>query len=274
VPLFTDRNFFLLAVAVYGVSTIYSVFLWRRGFRQANRITYCILAAGFGSHTLAMIGRGFSFSRCPVNNLYEATIFLEWAIVAAYLVLGAWSRLTFLGAFASPLLFGIGVFAMMPSLDPPFSGEPHFEGAWMSMHAASVLLAYGAFGLSSVAGLMYLTQERDLKFRKLRAVFALFPPIERLELVIGRLVTGGLVLLTVGLAMGARFLKETEGVYFTKDAKILWSVIVWLMYSGLLMMRWKYAYSGRRFVQAAVWSFAFVLLTFWGTNLLSAIHQR
>lgn len=144
----------------------------------------------------------------------------------------------------------------------------------MSMHAASVLLAYGAFGLSSVAGLMYLTQERDLKFRKVRAVFALFPPIQRLELVIGRLVTGGLVLLTIGLVMGARFLKETQGVYVTKDAKILWSVIVWFMYSGLLVMRWRFAYRGRRFVQGAVLAFAFVLFTFWGTNLLSAIHQR
>lgn len=270
----TDRTFFLFAVAFYGVSTIYSVFLWRKGFRQDNRVCYCLLAAGFGSHTLAMIGRGFSLSRCPVNNLYEATIFLEWTIVGAYLVLGAWSRLRFLGAFASPLLFGIGVFALMPSLDPPHGGTPHFEGGWASMHAASVLLAYGAFGLSSVAGLMYLTQERDLKVRKLRAVFSMFPPIQRLELIIGRLSAGGLILLTIGLAMGARYLKETDGVYWTKDAKILWSVIVWLMYSGLLLMRWKFALRGRRFVLGAVGGFTFVLLTFWGTNLLSAIHQN
>lgn len=220
-----------------------------------------------------MFGRGFSFSRCPVNNFYEATIFIEWTIVAAYLVLAVWSRLRFLGAFASPILFGIGVFALMPNLDPPYEGSPKFEGAWASIHAASILLAYGAFGLSSVAGIMYLTQERNLKVRKLRAVFSLFPPIQRLELIIGRLVTGGLALLTFGLASGARYLKETQGVYYTQDAKIIWSVVVWLMYLGLLISRWKFAQRGRRFVWGAVWSFAFVILTFWGTNLLSAIHQ-
>jgi len=31
---FTDRNCFLLAVTFYGLSTIYSVFLWRKGFRR------------------------------------------------------------------------------------------------------------------------------------------------------------------------------------------------------------------------------------------------
>ena len=258
---------------LYGINTVHAIFLWRKGFREDNRISYCILAAGFGSHTLAMVGRGFSFSRCPVNNLYEATIFLEWTIAAACLVLCVWSRLRFLGAFASPVLFGIGVFALMPNLDPPYDGSPQFEGALASMHAALILLAYGAFGLGSVAGLMYLTQERNLKFRKLRAVFSLLPPIQRLELVIGRLVAGGLVLLTFGLAMGAGYLKKTQGVYYTQDAKILWSVLVWLMYVGLLISKWKFAQTGRRFVWGTVWIFSFVLFTFWGTNLLSAIHQ-
>ena len=42
---FTDRHFFLLAVLLYGVSTVYSIFLWRSGFRQADRVNYFILLA-------------------------------------------------------------------------------------------------------------------------------------------------------------------------------------------------------------------------------------
>jgi hypothetical protein len=34
-----------------------------------------------------------------------------WALVAAYLVVGLLPRLRFLGAFASPVLFAVGVFA-------------------------------------------------------------------------------------------------------------------------------------------------------------------
>src|SRR5712675_917979 len=96
---------------------IYSVFLWRKGFRRDDRVNYLLLLAAFGLHTTAMIQRGFSLNHCPVTNLYEATTFAAWTIVALYLVMGLWSRLRFLGAFASPVLFAIGVFALMPSLD-------------------------------------------------------------------------------------------------------------------------------------------------------------
>ena len=54
--------------------------------------------------------------------------------------------------------------------------RPEFPAAWTSLHAALMSLAYGAFGLSAVAALMYLTQERNLKFHKLQAIFSLCRP--------------------------------------------------------------------------------------------------
>jgi ABC-type transport system involved in cytochrome c biogenesis permease subunit len=220
-----------------------------------------------------MFQRGFSLQRCPINNLYEATLFIAWTIVTAYLVFGLWSRLRFLGAFASPILLAIGIFALMPSLDPPHGDQPVFTGGWLSLHAALILLSYGAFGLSAIAAVMYLTQEHDLKFNKLRAVFSLMPPIQRLELVTSRLLLAGFVLLTAGLAIGIGYLKETQDVYFKGDSKILWSLLVWAGCLTLLVSRWRFAQRGRRLAWGAVGMFAFVLLTFWGSNLLSGIHN-
>ena len=85
---FTDRHFFLLAVAIYGLSMVYSVFLWRKGFREDNRINYLLLLLAFGLHTTAMVKRGFSLNHCPVTNLYEATTFAAWTLVAMYLAVG------------------------------------------------------------------------------------------------------------------------------------------------------------------------------------------
>jgi HemX protein len=269
---FTDRHFFLLAVIVYGLSTVYSVFLWRKGFRQDNRLNYFLLLAGFALHTTAMVKRGFDLKHCPVNNLYEATTFISWAIVTAYLLFGAWSRLRFLGAFASPILFAMGVFALMPSLDPPHGPSPQFSGADTSLHAALVLLAYGAFGLAAVAGVMFLSQEHDLKFHKLRAVLTLFPPIQRLELITNRLVTVGFVLLTVGLCIGATL--PHSGVKFYADPKILWAGLLWAFYLGLLIARWRFGQSGHRFAIGVIGAFAFLVLTFWGTALLSPLHHQ
>ncbi len=263
----------MLAVLFYGLSTVYSIFLWRKGFRQDNRVNYALLLAAAGLHTLAMFKRGFNLQQCPVNNLYEMLTFIGWTIVISYLVIGAWSRLRFLGAFASPVLFAMGVFALFPELDRHHGPKPEFSG-WQSLHAALILLAYGAFGLGSVAGAMYLTQKHNLKFHKLRAVFSLLPPIERLEKVIGRLMASGFVLLTIGLVLGAYSLRQKGGSMFSGDLKVVWSALVWGIYLILLLMRWAGSQRGKRFAWGAVASFAFILLTFWGTNLASAIHQQ
>ena len=241
VNLLMDRQSFFIAVILYGVSSLYSIFLLRQGFREDNRINYFLILGGFLFTTLAMIQRGFSLSRCPINNLFEATMFFVWSIGIVYLVFGIWSRVRFLGAFTSPVLFGMGVFALMPSLDPPHSGRPEFAGAWPSLHAALILLAYGAFGLSCASGAMYLMQERNLKFNKLRAALSRLPPIQRLESVTSGLTLGGFALLTAGLLIAPLILHRQQELiaYVRSDAKFLWSVFVWLLYFSLVSSRWR-----------------------------------
>ena len=228
----------MIAVILYGLSAVYSIFLLRKGFRQDNRINYLLLLIAAGFHTLAMLKRGFSLARCPINNLYEATAFIGWTMVMTYLAFGLWSRLRFLGAFASPVLLAIGVFALMPALDV-HGARPQFTGGWLSLHVALFALAYGSFGLSSVAGLMYLTQEHNLKFHKLRAVISLMPPIQRLESAASRLLLAGFAMLS----------------------------------AALVVMRWRFSQVGRRFAWGSIAGFVFVLLTFWGSSLLSPIHR-
>lgn len=267
----TDRFLFGLAVVIYGGSTIYSAFLWRKGFRRDDRINYLLLAGAFLFHTAAMAKRGFSLGYCPVHNLYEAIVFIAWGLALAYLGLGWWRRMRFLGALVAPLLFGLGVFALMPALDPAHGPKPEFSGAGLSLHAALVLLAYGALGLAAVAGAMFLAQEHNLKFHKLRAVLSRLPPIQRLQLVARRLSQIGFALLTAGLYYGAR-LPQPDGVVYFQDAKVIWAGALWLACLVLLVLRWR-GLSPRRFAWGVVGLFVFVLLTFWGTHLLSPLHN-
>jgi ABC-type transport system involved in cytochrome c biogenesis permease subunit len=270
---FTARHTFFVAVLLYGASAVYSIFLLRRGFTKDNWINYLLLLGGCALNTVAMFKRGFSLQRCPINNLFEASMFIAWTITASYLLIGLLPRLRFLAAFASPVLFGLGVFALMPQLDTPHAAKPVFTGGWSSLHAALILLSYGAFGLSSVASLMYLNQEHDLKFHKLRAVLSLMPPIQRLETIVMRLLLGGFGLLTAGLLIGAFALTLPPGTSYWTDAKVHWSLIVWLIYLTVLVMHWFFRQRGRRFAWSVIGSFAFVLFTFWGFSLISPIHN-
>jgi ABC-type uncharacterized transport system permease subunit len=269
---FSDQTCFAIAVVIYGISAAYSIFLLRRETRHHNLLNYSLLLGAFGFHTAAMLMRGFSLERCPINNLYEATMFVAWTMTATYLVIGLLPRVRFLGAFAAPLLFAIGVFALFTPKDVGAPGHPEFSGGWLTLHVAMFALAYGAFGLSSVAGLMYLTQERDLKLHKMRALFSFMPPITRLELIIRALLVAGFTLLSGALVVSVVFFHQ-QGRPFSADFKIFWSFFVWTLYLALLVMRWKYWWGGRRFAWGSIAAFAFVLLTFWGSSLMSPLHR-
>jgi ABC-type uncharacterized transport system permease subunit len=273
VPDLSDRSFFLIAVVAYGASTLYSLFLWRKGFQKDEWINYLLLLLGFGFHITAMVKRGISFDRCPVSNLYEATVFIMWAIVGTYLVIGLVRRLRFIGVFAAPALFGLGVFALMPSLDEHGDRFQMAHGI-SSLHAALSLLSYGAFGLAAVTSAMFLSQQHDLKFNKLRALLSLLPPIQRLGTIVTRMLIAGFSLLTLGLIAGWVYYARTDIELKGPDPKIPWSILVWTLYLGLLLLRWKVDRGGRRVAWGSIGAFVFVMLTFWGTTLLSPLHNR
>ena len=75
------------------------------------------------------------------------------------------------------------------------------------------------------------------------------------------------LLISAGLASGV------ENVNYFQDPKILWSCLVWALYAGLVLMRWKFAQGGRKFALGAIITFAFVLLTYPLSSLLSPIHR-
>jgi len=272
----SDRLGFLTAVALYGVATGFAVLMWRRGFRQDNRALYFLIFAGLLAHTWSMFQRGFRLNACPINNLYEALVFLLWTAGAAYLVLGLFSRLRFVGALVAPLLFVVGVFALMPALDPPRGPRPAFglnvDHTWQSVHAAFILLAYGAFALGALAGLMYLIQSRELKQHRTRASLSLLPPIARLEAAVTILLLSGFCLLSGGLLTGMRYLKVATGSYLSADPFVLYSFGSWLAYGMILLARWTLSQRGRRLAWWSVGGFGLLLLTFWGVYQLSALH--
>src|ERR1051326_4207136 len=107
----TDRQFFELAVFVYGVSLLYSVFLLRQGLRRDTWTNYFLLLAAFGLHTVSILHRGLEQHRCPIGNLYEVTSFAIWALVGAYLGIGLWGRVRSFGVFAAPVAFAVSLFA-------------------------------------------------------------------------------------------------------------------------------------------------------------------
>ena len=272
VDMSVDRICYALAVACYGLATGHAVVMWRRAFQRGAWASYFLMLVAFGFQTAALMGRGFSLARCPVTNLFEALMFVTWAIGAAYLVAGCWAHLRFVAAMLAPALFLVGLFALQGRFDRP---GPIFdlEHAAVSLHVSLVLLAYAGFALGCVVGALYLIRERPGESLQLQALAARLPSIDRLERVLLRSLGIGLILLTAGLVCSFGLMRERYGVAVRPDAKIAWSIFVWGVYLTLMVLRLRFNQAPRNLAWGSLCGFAFVLLTFWSTNLLSPIHR-
>jgi len=223
-PLILSTLCFLLGFA----ATLASL---KSGHYRPRRFNLAMMGAGFLLQTAFLSGRGRAIGHCPLTNLFEVLVFLSWSIALFYLLIGPAYRLSLLGMFTEPLLFLIQTVALLAPVDTPHPAlfPPH--SPWLEFHAAVSMIAYGAFAMAGVAGVMYLAQERQLKTHRLGAIFFQMPPITDLAKANMRLLWSGLLLLTLGQAAAAAIhVKVGPGV-------AIWGVAMWVSYLWLLLAR-------------------------------------
>ena len=266
-----DRGYLWLALVFYGVSCVLAVLRMRRSssLPSLRRLGSIVMACGFGLHTVFLFVRGNANGRCPLTNPFETTVFITWAAALFYLLIGSSYRVSFLGEFTAPLVFTLCLVALLGLNDHPRT-QPLSHSPWVDFHAATAILANGAFALACVAGGMYLVQERQLKKRELSPSFLLMPPIEQLDVINFRLLVLGFAMLTVGMIGGAISYRIVG--HWTRP-KIVWAVCAWLLYGLVLLARRVWSLRGRKIALVSMMSFALVLVSFWGVNLLSSARS-
>jgi heme exporter protein C len=110
------------------------------------------------------------------------------------------------------------------------------------LHVSSAIAAYGCFGVVLIGGAVYLRNENATADRLARA---------------GALV--GLAFTTVTLVMGMLWAKPIWGTYWTWDARLTSTLVLWIIYAGYLLVR-RLAEPGRQAARfaAVVGIFGFI----------------
>ena len=256
-----DRIFIWIAQACYAISAGVTIYRLRRS-NPAPTTNYATILAGFILSTLFLYERGQVVHRCPLTNPFETTIFITWAAVLFYLMIGPAYRVSFLGAFTAPVALTLGLIALF-GLDDTARQLSSSHSPWVDFHASIAILACGAFTLASVTGLMYVIQEHQLKSRKFTPSFLLLPSIEQLEVINFRLTLMGFVMLTVGMIGGVISYRI---IGHLTTPKLIWAIATYLAYTGLIAGRLLWSWRGKRSIQLSMLVFVFVLIAYWGTQ--------
>ncbi len=228
---------------------------------RPSRINLLANLLGFLFQTGFLYLRGEMIGRCPLTSLFEILVFLAWSMVMFYLLIGPAFRLSLLGLFTAPLVFIIQVVALfLPAAPARVAGPP--ASPWLELHAALSVMAYGAFALACVAGIMYLAQERQLKTHHIHSFFYHLPPIHDLAIANSRLILAGFCLFTFGMVSGLM-----HGVAHIHLLRII-SLAIWLLYGAILVATFWHRISPRRVAVLSVSAFSVMLLTLWAIQLV------
>jgi ABC-type uncharacterized transport system permease subunit len=125
------------------------------------------------------------------------------------------------------------------------------------------MVAYGAFALACVAGVMYLVQERQLKTHQLHSIFYHLPPLTNLFAALTRLLWLGFALYSAGLISG----------FFTGGplprTKMIGAFAVWLFYGAILQGRHLRWFAPKRVAALCVLAFSAAISVLWAINFVA-----
>lgn len=231
--------------------------------KAASRLIAAVWAAGCILHGWSLLhpmwhGGGFAFT---FFNAVALTTLLINALVLAW----AWWRPTWhLGLIALPC-------ALAAVWVEPAAAASAKDFGWnIRAHILLSLLAYGALTLAGAQALMLLMKEHYLGPRHMASRMAeRLPPLDRMEALLVEIIVLGLILLTLGLAVGGIALTSpfVPGMLH----KTVFSLLAWSTLVALLWGRWRFGWRGRLAAGMTLAALGLLVLGFLGTKFVLEI---
>ena len=264
---------FKTALVVYLASTVvYGGSLLKRRVLTARFGAYLMLIA-LAIHTFYFAFRWFTQEVSFVFDTYNTLSFFAWAMAAAYLALQLRTKTRVLGAFVSPV---ISVLMVIASIDfgESIAGSATVKGTLVTVHVMLSIAGEALFVVASLAGAMYLIQDRLLRKKSDRSLIHLFPSLHDLDRINHLCLFWGFPLLTLGIIAGSFWARIVWGSHWQWDPKQVWTLFAWIFYAFLLHQRLAIGWQGRK---AARWSLlalvALVALLFLESVFFMSAHN-
>ena len=261
-----DRQLLIVSTVCFLAAIGRTIVALRAGIFRPGRFNFLSIGLGFIFQTAFLSIRGHALGRCPLTNLFEVFIFLAWSVALIYMLVGPAYRLSLMGAFTAPLVVLLQGFALLAPIDTRHPVKLP-ANPWLEFHASISLVAYGAFALACIAGVMYLVQERQLKTHQLHSIFSHLPPLTDLFAAITRLLWWGFALYTLGLASG--FFVGQPLPY----VQVVFAFGVWLLYAAILQGRHLRRLAPKHVAALCIVGFSAALALLWGITFTAQMQS-
>jgi cytochrome c-type biogenesis protein CcsB len=250
-----------ITMALYAVGLLHSLF----GFYQKRKLfinlALILVVAGFASHTAFLILLGIERRHFPITNLPESLCFFAWSLTLTFIVAYFRYKINVLGAFVLPLVSSLMILSEL-AWEENHAIPPILRSNWIYFHGSVAFLAYAAFFLTFISGVLYLIQEKELKSKKFRFFYFRLPSLQVCDELLRRSLFAGFVLMSITIITGAFWAQQAWGHFWSWDPKQTTSLITWAIYLILVLYRLSSSWRGRRAAYISIVGFVSALFTF------------
>ncbi len=246
----TETILFKAALAVYLVSAVvYGGSLLERRVLTA-RFGAALMLVALIIHTFYFVFQWITEGALPASDVYDTLSFFAWVMAAAYLAMQLRTKTSVLGAFVAPVISVLMVVASI-NLGENVAGSAALKGTLVTLHVMFSVAGEALFAVASLAGVMYLLQDRLLRRKRDRSLIHLLPSLHDLDRINHFCLFWGVSLLTLGILSGSFWARIVWGSHWQWDPKQVWTLLAWGFYAFLLHQRLAIGWQGRK---AARWS--------------------
>lgn len=136
----------------------------------------------------------------------------------------------------------------------------------LGIHILISLLAYSVLMLASFQAILLASQNNHLHNRQNTGFIRTLPSLEDMEHFLFRLITIGVILLSISLISGFYYLDNLFGTNVAH--KTILSIISWFIFTALLLGRLKYGWRGKIAVRWTLAGFLVLALAFFGSKFI------
>ena len=273
-PLPTDRALLWLGALLYLAGFVSGLLaLVRRSTAPAPRaVLNSLLVAGWIAQMGGLYVRGLASGGCPLGNTFELVQFVAWSAMVLYFFVGTAFRVSLLGLFAAGYAASLALISLLiPPWDAVHGQKIFGPNPWIELHAALAVFSYGVFGLLALTSVMTLLQNWSLKHKRLTGLFWFLPSVVQLDQINTRMLSLGVLLLTISLGVGAVWwLRDTASVNLPK---LVVTLGVWAVYLAVRLLRWRARLVSVRFAWVCLVMFILALLSLGPVNSSRPAHQ-
>jgi ABC-type transport system involved in cytochrome c biogenesis permease subunit len=271
--MFFERVTVFCFAASYGVAFLSELLQLLRPRPVLRLVGIGFGCAGLLAHTIFL-----AVHHPELASSYGSLLFLAWIVAVFYLYGSLHHRKIAWGLFVLPLVLGLIGLAVLFVHDAAPEEEPWLvrlvsprgERFWGLLHGALLILAAVGVCVGFLASVMYLVHARRLKSKMLPGKGLKFLSLERLEEMNRRAIVLAFPLLTAGVVVGLALLAQaSRPVQGWTDPRLLFTVVLWLVFAILLYLRYTLHVRGRRVAILTIVAFVLLVVTFVVPHTLS-----